>query len=108
MSLDYRIIGKRIKEERMNKHLTQEEMSDLIDTSVAFYSRLETGKTPINLKRMVQIAEILDKPVGYFITGITENTENYLSQDFKNILEKCTPQKQRFIYEVAELVANHM
>ena len=108
MAIDYKLIGKRIKEERINKHLTQEEMSDMIDTSVSFYSRLETGTSQINLKRIVQIAEILDTPVGYFITGIKENEGEYLNQDFKNILKKCTPQKQRFIYQLAELVAKYL
>ena len=108
MALDYQIIGKRIREERTKRNLTQEDMADNIDTSVAFYSRLETGRTPINLKRIVQIAEILNVPVGYFITGITDDTDDYLNQEFKNILAKCTPKKQKFILEIAELVANMM
>ncbi len=108
MAIDYKLIGKRIKEERIKKHLTQEEMSDRIDTSVSFYNRLETGASQINLKRIVQIAEILDTPIGYFITGIKENEGEYLNQDFKNILKRCTPQKQRFIYQLAELVAKYL
>ncbi len=108
MALDYEMIGKRIKQERIKKHFTQEDIADMIDTSVAFYSRIETGRTAINLKRIVEIAEILDKPVGYFINGITENTQVYLNQDFKEILERCTPKKQKFIYLIAELVANHL
>ena len=108
MSIDYQIIGKRIKEARIKKKLTQENMADIIDTSIAFYSRLETGKTHINLKRIVQIAEILEMPVGYFITGSREKKEDYLNQDFKEILESCSPKKQKFIYEIAELIAKEM
>ena len=108
MAIDYKLIGKRIKEERIKKHLTQEQISDILDTSAAFYSRLETGKAQINLKRIMQIAEILDIPAGYFITGAKENDEIYLNQEFKKILRKCSPEKQRLIYQLAELVEKYL
>ena len=104
MTPDYEIIGKRMKQERVKNKLTQEEIAEKLDTSVAFYNRLETGRTHINLKRMVQIAEILKVPAGYFLNGTNENTEDYLDEEFKKILDKCTPKQQKFIYKVAELV----
>ena len=104
MTPDYEIIGKRMKQQRVKNKLTQEEIADKIDTSVAFYNRLETGRSHINLKRMVQIAEILKVPAGYFLNGTNENCEDYLNAEFKSILDKCTPKQQKFIYKVAELV----
>ena len=59
MAPDYSVIGKRIKEARNNQNLTQEELADELNISVAFLSRVETGKSHINLKRLTQIAEFL-------------------------------------------------
>ena len=43
MALDYNIIGSRIKEARLAKKLTQEDLSEKLDISVAFLSRVERG-----------------------------------------------------------------
>ena len=41
MALDYNIIGQRIKQARLAKNYTQEELSEKIDVSVAFLSRVD-------------------------------------------------------------------
>ena len=104
MTLDYEVIGKRIKKERLKHNLTQEEMADKISTSIAFYSRIETGKSHINLKRLVQISDLFGVTAGYFLVGSSENINGYLNKEFKEILEQCSPKQQKFIYQLAELV----
>ena len=41
MALDYTVIGQRIKQARLAKNLTQEDLAEKIDISVAFLSRVE-------------------------------------------------------------------
>lgn len=105
MVIDYEVIGKRIKAERVKHKLTQEDMAERIETSIAFYSRIETGRTHINLSRIIEIADILNVSAGYFLTGIEQNSDDYLYKDFRMILEKCTPKQQKFIYRMAEVVS---
>ena len=105
MSLDYDIIGERIKEKRIEKQLTQEALATELKISVAFLSRIERGRTQINLKRLTQVAQILGVSTGYLLSGCEEETTTYLDKEFKELLEKCSPEKQKFIYEVARLVA---
>jgi transcriptional regulator with XRE-family HTH domain len=73
MVIDYKIIGKRIKAERAKHKFTQEEMAEKLNTSVAFYSRIETGRSHVNLTRIMEIANILNVSAGYFLTGIEED-----------------------------------
>lgn len=108
MIIDYKIIGKRIKAERAKHKFTQEEMAEKLNTSVAFYSRIETGRSHVNLTRIMEIANILNVSAGYFLTGIEEDGNNYLYEDFKVILEKCTPKQQKFIYKMAEVVSEEL
>ena len=108
MVIDYEIIGKRIRAERVKQKLTQEDMAEKIETSIAFYSRIETGRAHINLARIIEIADILNIAPGYFLTGIEEDGNNYLYEDFKVILEKCTPKQQKFIYKMAEVVSEEL
>ena len=51
MALDYTVIGQRIKQARLAKNYTQDELSEKLDVSVAFLSRVERGNSHINLTR---------------------------------------------------------
>ena len=105
MALDYNIIGQRIKQARLSKNLTQEDLAEQIDISVAFLSRVERGKAQLNLKRLIQIAEVLKIAPGYLLTGSNITSKDYLREDFRIILEKCTPEQQRLIYQISELIS---
>lgn len=105
MSPDYSVIGRRIKDARIAKKLTQEELADKIDISIAFLSRVERGSTKVNLKRLTQIAEILNVSPGYLLTGSNTASKEYLKEDFRILLNKCTPEQQKLIYQISELVS---
>ena len=59
MAPDYTVIGRRIREARVEQNLRQEELADKMNISVAYMSRVETGKGHLNLNRLTQSAEIL-------------------------------------------------
>lgn len=105
MLTDYSVIGRRIKNIRLKRNLKQEELADKIDVSVAFMSRVEAGKSQINLKRLIQIAKVLNVSPGYLLTGCETSSKDYLKEDFKAILDKCTPEQQKLIYKISELVS---
>lgn len=104
MALDYNIIGSRIKQARLAKNLTQEDLSEQLDVSVAFLSRVERGSSHINLKRLNQICKILEVSEGYVLNGASNNSENYLNREFAELLKNCSPEKQKMIYNVAKTI----
>lgn len=103
--IDFGIIGERIKCKRQEKGITQEQLAEKMDLSVAYLSRVERGKSSINLKRLVEMSELLGINVSELITGTNPKTEIYLDKEMKNVLEKCTPEKQRLIYHIAKIIA---
>lgn len=105
MSPDYNVIGRRIRNIRIEKGLTQEELADKIDISIAFLSRVERGTSKINLKRLTQIAELLNVSPGYLLTGSNVSSKDYLRDDFKQVLDRCSPKQQRLIYAISELIS---
>mgnify|MGYP001159067341 FL=1 len=105
MAIDYSVIGQRIKEARISKNLTQEDLSEQLDVSVAFLSRIERGSSHINLRRLNQLCRILDVSEGYILNGVASNSENYLNKEFSQLLKSCSPETQRLIYDVAKVIA---
>lgn len=104
MALDYTIIGERLKKSRLEKQLTQEKLAEQLDVSVAFLSRIERGLSHINLKRLNQICEILEVSEGYILNGTANTSKQYLISEFNEILDKCSPEKQKLIYEIAKTI----
>ena len=105
MALDYDIIGSRIKQARIAKNFTQEDLAEKLNVSVAFLSRVERGNSKINLKRLNEICGLLDVSEGYMLSGVANNQENYLNKEFAELLKKCSPEKQKMIYDIAKTIA---
>lgn len=104
---DYRVIGKRIKTARLAQKMKQDELAERINVSIAFLSRVETGRACINLRRLTQVAEILNVSPGYLLTGSNADSKDYLKTEFSELLEKCTPTQQKLIYKVGEFICKY-
>lgn len=105
MRIDYKVIGERIKEARIKCKYTQEILSEKLDLSIAYLSRIEKGRAEVNLKRLTQICDILNVSIGELLTGTSVESDRYLDRELYETLVTCTPEKQRLIYEIAKLVS---
>lgn len=105
VKIDYKLIGERIKNIRKSIGMTQETLAEKIDVATAFMSRVERGYAQINLKRLAQISTVLNVPIERIITGTTTKSDNYLDNELYEVLIKCTPEKQRLIYNIAKIVS---
>ncbi len=104
MALDFTIIGQRLKKARIDKDMTQENLAEKLDISIAFLSRVERGLSHVNLSRLSQICNILDVSEGYILNGTASTSEQYLISEFNELLSKCSPEKQKLIYKIAKTI----
>ena len=105
MALDYNIIGKRIRDIRLEKKLTQEDLALRMNVSIPYLSRVEKGSAHLNLVRLNQICRILNVTEGYLLNGASLNNSQYLTREFSDLLKTVSPETERLIYEVAKLIA---
>lgn len=106
MALDYKLIGSRIHNARINKGLTQEVLAEKLDVSIAFLSRVERGTAEINLKRLSQICTLLDVTEGDILNGSSSTSKSYLNSDFSSLLKNCPPEKLKLIYDISKVIIN--
>ena len=105
MAIDFCIIGSRLKQARIDAGLTQQEMAEKTNLSVAFISRVERGTSHINLKRLSEFCSILHVSEGYILNGSSDEDAKYLYDEFNNILQKCSPEKRKLIYKLSKVIA---
>lgn len=107
MVLDYKLIGIRIKEFRNLRGLTQNQLAELLDISNVYVSRLERGTAKISLEMTYKIAIILDAPIGMLLTGIDQESHDYLDFEINNLLKQCPNDKKNLIYDLIKTVMAH-
>lgn len=79
------IIGKRIKEARLNMNLTQEELAEKVNIDPKFVSHLERGVGFPSLETFIKIAEALKVSMDSLITDDKNNKFKYKKEDNKNL-----------------------
>ncbi|MCT4566552.1 MAG: helix-turn-helix domain-containing protein [Maledivibacter sp.] len=60
MKYDLNIMGKRIREERVKRNLTIEQLSELIDVSPSFLGLVERGSRGLSIEKLASVAEAFD------------------------------------------------
>ena len=59
----------------------------------------------MNLKRLVQICEILEVSPGEILNGVSSKSSQYLDSEFASLLKDCSSEQQKLIYDIAKVVA---
>lgn len=107
MSFDYSIIGKRIKKLRDENGCTQEQLAEFLDVSNAYISKIERGKTTINLNTLSNICDYLKVSPSYILTGCVSSSEDYLRNEITDMLKECPPEKIRLIVDVIKPIIEY-
>ena len=102
--INYKLIGNRIKCRRLERNLTQEKLSELLDISPEYISKIETGKVEVNLKRIAQICLTLDCGLEYLLSDTLIEFKGQEINDVDERIEKCTDEEKEIIYKILKLV----
>lgn len=71
--VDYVAIGRRVKMYRLKANLTQAYVAEQLGLSVSYISQIECGRTDVSLKRLDEIANIIDTKIELLISDPSQN-----------------------------------
>ena len=99
--LDYKLIGRRIKQARESEKLSQMDMAGLIGVSITHISLVENGKKKVSLDMIARISDALGVTIDDLVGGSRNTTvSEYLTQIGMQ-LEGCSDNEKRIICAVA-------
>jgi len=76
--LVYKQIGKKIKEFRESKKITQEDLSEGLGVSIQQLHKYETGKNKISIDKLMMLAKRFNVDLNFFVEGmIWPDNEEY-------------------------------
>lgn len=64
------IVARRIRVARVERGLKQAQLAELIGTDQRYVSRIESGAVNIGVQTVALIAQMLNKPVGFFFEPV--------------------------------------
>lgn len=101
--INYADLGLRIKKYRIERHLTQEQLSEYINTVPSTISHIERGATKCSLPNLVKICNVLgislDQAIGDSLTIIQPMM---IDNDIFELLQDCSIQERKIIKEILQ------
>ena len=96
--MELQSIGKKIKDKRQQKNISQEKLAELVDVTPSYISNIESGNRVASLPTMLEIVKVLDLSLDYLLLeNVTDDSDNIETDkfliEFKNILEQLNDKK---------------
>lgn len=104
MSVDYKLIGGRIKTKRKAAGKTQEQLAEKLSVTVGYVSQLERGVTKISLDTLSEICSILNCDMSFFITGTATGENAYLQDELIEKYSALTQTQKKTILDFIDIL----
>ena len=92
--MDKLTMGDRIREARKKVGLTQDQLSEKLDVSLAYISEIERGLKMPSMQLFIKLVEILDVSAEYLLRDAVSTRNLYGDKQLGRKMERLTP-KQR-------------
>ncbi len=104
MSVDYKLIGGRIKSKRKAAGKTQEQLAEKLSVTVGYVSQLERGVTKISLDTLSEICSALNCDMSFFITGTATGESTYLQDELIEKYSALTQTQKRILLDFIDVL----
>lgn len=102
--MDYHMLGKRIREERLRLNLTQEKLSEDIEISTAYLGQIERGERSLTLDKLVRLANRLGVTVDYLLSDSIKVTRDQQADRILQLLQNRTAKEQEMAFDVLKAI----
>ena len=85
--MDYKRLGKRIREERLKLNLTQAQLAEDIDISDTYMGAIERGERSLTLDTLVRLVNRLGVTVDYMLSDAVSDSDSNIMEQMKQIMD---------------------
>ena len=98
MSVNFTIVGKRVKEVRKRKNLSQAQLAERADLSTQYVSQIETAKKQASLQSLVNISNALEISLDELLAGNQVNKPTEYVLEVNEVFLDCSKFEKRVMY----------
>ncbi len=100
-------IGNIIREARINKGLTQEELAELVDVTPAYIGHIERNQRSFSLQTLVKLVTELDLDMNYLFSETAPTSEEQVIIDFKQLIKGKPLKTQEAVLDIVRTALKH-
>ena len=105
--MDYKRLGKRIREERQRLNLTQAHLAEDIDISDTYMGAIERGERSLTLDTLVKLVNRLGVSVDYMLSDSVRDSNANIINQFLQITD-CQPlERKQMAINVLRTIFSH-
>lgn len=105
--MDFLLLGKRIRDERLLLRLTIEQLAERIDKSGNFVGQIERGESKCSIETLVAIANALETTIDFLLKDNIKTNDDNVLREINIMLSPFDEKGKRFILGVIKQYANH-
>jgi len=100
MAIDYKDIGHRIKAKRIEKHFTQDKLSELVGIGPSHMSHIESGNTVPSFEVFIAILNALDCSADELLCRETKVNKPLLNSWLSELVADCDPVETKILSDI--------
>ena len=98
--------GKRIRELRKNKHITQEKLAELISVEPQQISRIENGACFTTFETLEKLAHVFNVPINKLFIFDHTKQKSQITNELIKLIQDCDEDNLRLIYKIVTSILN--
>lgn len=106
MTIDWMLVGKRLRDTRLKRKLTQEQLADKANTSNIYICRIENGTATPSLGMLSSISAALECPVSYLIDGNSVCIYDANAKEINKMLDGCSPYMIKVVSKIIKNIVD--
>lgn len=104
MTVNWILIGQRIKQRRIKLKLTQEQLAEKVKTSNIYVCRIEAGLASPTLIILLRICKALGCSISYLVDGKEIIRYDTNASEIYRLLDGCSPYKIQVVRRVVKSI----
>lgn len=105
--MDYKRLGKRIREERVRLNLTQAQLAEAIDISDTYMGAIERGERSLTLDTLVRLVNRLGVTVDYLLSDSVSDNDSNITEQFKQIIDHQPLERKQMAINVLRTIFSY-
>lgn len=105
-SIDYVALGKRIREKRIEKNFTQEQLGEICDLSAAHIGHIERGTRILSVEVLFNIAQALNTSIDFLLFDSV--SDNNILASIVPIIENADKTKADGFLKIVRVLADNI
>ena len=102
--MDRKILGQRIREERLRLKLTQEQLSERIDVTASYLGAVERGEKSMTLEKLIALINVFGVSMDYILSDFIHPNVKDKDADLTELMKDMNEQQRILTVEIAKLI----